>query len=255
MWTVNLPETITRHPHASLFVLFISAFTLFAVTGEENDLTSKTKKKKNLLNKLLHTLIGSRETEEEEGNRSGQEDVKAILSSPTTLGLADACKEDEFQNIKTRVRSFIRSEEPLDEEQRAYLEQLIDQLQNELEQERGQKEMFHNSMKMEEQLRLSADENLEMMRQEMNTQAKALEKERNRAARLEQENREQLRKIAELQYRLQEQSNRVQELEQVIEEKENMAQAAAREAEEKMATPPLLRSRSTEKKRGAFTII
>jgi hypothetical protein len=49
------PSMILRNPHLSLFVVCISAFTLFALTGEDNDLI-RPKRKKSLFKRIFHVF-------------------------------------------------------------------------------------------------------------------------------------------------------------------------------------------------------
>jgi len=64
LYSVALPDAILRNPHASMFVFFISAFTLFALAGEDNDLVRAKKKKRSFFSRVFHFMEDEEPTEE-----------------------------------------------------------------------------------------------------------------------------------------------------------------------------------------------
>ncbi len=53
-----MPEAILRFPQASLFVVFASAFAVFALTSNENDLARPKKRRKSFFKTIYKHLIG-----------------------------------------------------------------------------------------------------------------------------------------------------------------------------------------------------
>lgn len=136
-----IPEAVVRNPHASLFVLFISAFTLFALTGEDNDLIRPRRKKS--LFKRIFQVFGEDE--------SPTLDVQVRHRCPTpppALDVNKTCITKTLQGVVEGTALAAMAEEQDPAAIQEALEKLVKQLEQELCNERQDKERMHESMKV-----------------------------------------------------------------------------------------------------------
>ncbi|ELR10964.1 uncharacterized protein ACA1_103210 [Acanthamoeba castellanii str. Neff] len=224
-----IPEAVVRNPHASLFVLFISAFTLFALTGEDNDLI-RPRRKKSLFKRIFH-VFGEDE--------SPTLDVQGVVEGTALAAMAEEQDPAAIQEA---------------------LEKLVKQLEQELCNERQDKERMHESMKKEEMLRQEAEEDLELVKQELNRQVQLyrvhMREEREKVIALEKELQGQSIHTQQLEAMLQLRDGQIEELEESLRQAadQEKGRSATQLNGEGSGSPSPNSSRSADKKR-VFTIM
>jgi len=220
LYSVALPDAILRNPHASMFVFFISAFTLFALAGEDNDLVRAKKKKRSFFSRVFHFMEDEEPTEEVDSEKGA---LGVPMNEPTSPQEA--------------------------------LEKLVKQLEQELRSERQAKEGMHRSMKKEERLRQEAEADLELIKHESNksvqTYVAQLREQIEKATMLKEELNLERKKNSQLTELVQKQEQQIQELE--AQRQTQQDQTNHESANSKQHSLSLSSSRSREKR--VFTII
>ncbi|KAL6074011.1 hypothetical protein QOT17_004397 [Balamuthia mandrillaris] len=250
-----LSQVVHQNPHASLAVLFLSAFALFALTGEENILIKDKRrfKQKSLFGKLFlffgthdcyssSLLDDSSSSPEDQGRQERISSSSAASSTSSSLASSQdgssssATGARAYAALDSRLLSTLLADENMEESTRHSLALLIKDLEHNLHEERQARDRLQDTLRKEEALRLEVEQNFELVQQEMENQRKhlneRLRREKEFSTKLEKMLDSRDRRVEELEAKLKKKETEVRDLKLRIDEMDNEMNELSAQLEE-----------------------
>ncbi|KAL6051748.1 hypothetical protein QOT17_018981 [Balamuthia mandrillaris] len=253
----TLSQVVHQNPHASLAVLFLSAFALFALTGEENILIKDKRrfKQKSLFGKLFlffgtHDCFSSSASllDDSSSSSGDQGRQERILSSSTASSTSSSLASSQdgssssatgaraYAALDSRLLSTLLADENMEESTRHSLALLIKDLEHNLHEERQARDRLQDTLRKEEALRLEVEQNFELVQQEMENQRKhlneRLRREKEFSTKLEKMLDSRDRRVEELEAKLKKKETEVRDLKLRIDEMDNEMNELSAQLEE-----------------------